>query len=165
MLVECTASVGMEGGNDGGGQGTDGSPVSVGERGLDLIEPASDRRVPVGGAQRVDGPVGAGLREQEVGEGQVAHRLVEATPHEAASVRARTTGRVHRNAGQVVSVSAPAVTGWPAGGSGPVRCRTARVSGRGRVQGWSAGLRVQAMPVLREISRVGWVSEGGLERP
>jgi len=109
VLVECTASVGMEGGDDVGGHGTDGSPVRVGEHGPDFIEPAPDRWVPFGGAQRIDDPVGLGLCEQEVCQGQVAHRLAESTPHEAASVRARAAGQVHRNAGQVVSVSAPPV--------------------------------------------------------
>ena len=53
---------------------------------------SSNRRQIVGGTQGIDGPLGVGLREQEVGEGQVAHRLTEATPHEAASIEREPLG-------------------------------------------------------------------------
>jgi hypothetical protein len=53
--------------------------------------------------------LGFGLGEQEVGEGQAAHRLAEAAPHEAASVGVQAGGYVHRGRREVVGVPASPV--------------------------------------------------------
>jgi len=80
----------------------------VGKGRADLIEPAPDGQMVCRGAQRVDGPVRFTFGKQEVGEGQIAHRLAEAPPHQASPIGMRATRQGHRCPGEVIGI--PALT-------------------------------------------------------